>query len=167
MPSFVYGHTVGCDGSVGFEAVSDFQIRGVTSFTESNFPLSTTSSRSSQLDGSQSNWSPKVSRRSRARGLRISRPKISDEELPYACTLCPKRYKLKASVEDHMKSHASTGENTCPACGRLMSRQRDLKRHMANVHGIVLPVEPTGPVELSTNASNVLKDPLSVGESHK
>jgi len=50
-----------------------------------------------------------------------------------------KKYKLKSSLESHVKVHEGM-DNTCLVCGQTMSRQRDLKRHIATVHrGLLMP----------------------------
>lgn len=65
----------------------------------------------------------------------------------YACPYCDKRYKLKGSCESHIKIHEGN-ENACAICGTVMSRQRDLKRHMNTVHRNLLegqkPEEQSG-----------------------
>lgn len=54
-------------------------------------------------------------------------------EIMFPCLVCDKKYKLRSSLESHVKVHEGT-ENTCPICFQTMSRQRDLKRHVATVH---------------------------------
>lgn len=61
----------------------------------------------------------------------ILQPMVDGNE--YACPYCGKKYKVKESCESHIKIHEGD-ENTCAVCGAVMSRQRDLKRHISKVH---------------------------------
>lgn len=67
---------------------------------------------------------------------------IETGELLFPCMVCDKKYKLRSSLESHVKIHEGT-ENTCPICGQTMSRQRDLKRHVATVHRGLLNTDGT------------------------
>lgn len=67
-------------------------------------------------------------------------PVVVQGEESFGCPYCEKKYKLKASCESHIKIHEGN-ENTCSICGTVMSRQRDLKRHMATVHKNLLEVQ--------------------------
>lgn len=81
-------------------------------------------------------------------------PVVVQGEESFGCPYCEKKYKLKASCESHIKIHEGN-ENTCSICGTVMSRQRDLKRHMATKHKNLLEVQ-----------QSVSPSPSSSGGSH-
>jgi uncharacterized C2H2 Zn-finger protein len=58
-------------------------------------------------------------------------------EMVHPCLMCDKKYKLKSSLEAHVKVHEGS-DNTCSICGQIMSRSRDLKRHVATLHNGLL-----------------------------
>jgi len=58
---------------------------------------------------------------------------LESGETVYPCLLCERKYKVKSSLEAHVKVHEGS-DNTCPLCTQTMSRSRDLKRHVATVH---------------------------------
>jgi len=74
----------------------------------------------------------------------VGNPVMDEEtgEMMFPCLMCDKKYKLKSSLECHVKVHEGA-ENTCAVCGQTMSRQRDLKRHIATVHRGLLMADGT------------------------
>lgn len=47
---------------------------------------------------------------------------------PYACHICPNRYRQKSHLDHHLEIHAGT-KYACEICGRLYSKKWSLKAH--------------------------------------
>ena len=64
------------------------------------------------------------------------------DALPFPCSLCQRRFKLRKSVSRHMRTVHSTKRLRCSHCGHSFVRQDILDRHVRTQHQ-----EPTGTVE--------------------
>jgi KRAB domain-containing zinc finger protein len=51
-------------------------------------------------------------------------------ELPYECTYCGKRYRLRRQLANHRLIHANSRLHKCPVCGKGFNRQQHLRAHI-------------------------------------
>jgi uncharacterized Zn-finger protein len=61
--------------------------------------------------------------------LRPLRVNFSVEETPYKCALCPKSFKLKNTLNRHMKNHTGQKPYMCKACNKSFVRKDILAGH--------------------------------------
>lgn len=55
-------------------------------------------------------------------------------EKPYACSLCPKRYKMSSHLATHMNSHTGERPYICMQCGKSFAHSNLLRAH-CKIHG--------------------------------
>ncbi|KAH7935109.1 hypothetical protein HPB52_004353 [Rhipicephalus sanguineus] len=52
-------------------------------------------------------------------------------EMPYACQVCPSKFRMKVSLDRHKQLHARGVEMChCPECGKTFERMRSLQQHL-------------------------------------
>ncbi|XP_062565374.1 zinc finger protein 595-like isoform X2 [Armigeres subalbatus] len=61
---------------------------------------------------------------------RLKRPK----DLPYACDLCTRAFKVPSSLASHMKVHNEDRKFVCNKCGNTFKKIEHLKLHINGVH---------------------------------
>ena len=52
-----------------------------------------------------------------------------NEDLPFACSYCSKRFPEKRHMQEHMLSHSDAKPFVCDTCGKAFARKRNLDRH--------------------------------------
>lgn len=54
-------------------------------------------------------------------------------ERPYACPVCPKRYRMSCHLAAHMNSHTGDRPYACMHCGKTFAHIKVLHAH-TNIH---------------------------------
>ena len=70
-------------------------------------------------------------------------------EKPYVCEQCSAKFADLSSLIAHRKMHSGEAKVMCTFCGKQISNQKNLKRHIAQMHsGRVKPVNPNDQFKL-------------------
>ena len=70
-------------------------------------------------------------------------------EKPYVCEQCSSKFADLSSLIAHRKMHSGEAKVMCTFCGKQISNQKNLKRHIAQMHsGRVKPVNPNDQFKL-------------------
>lgn len=83
--------------------------------------------------------------------------KIHEEDMPFKCHVCPKEFRRKVSLQDHIATH--TGEklqHQCAVCGKEFKQSGTLRRHML-IHSGERPFECGVCKKRFREKSNMLK----------
>jgi len=57
-------------------------------------------------------------------------PPTEDPSRPFGCTQCPKRFRMKHHLKEHMLIHSGEMPFSCHLCPKRFNRSYTLKNHM-------------------------------------
>ncbi|XP_036414218.1 zinc finger protein 32 [Colossoma macropomum] len=88
-------------------------------------------------DGSESTAVTTVGRVFALRAFLKAHEKLHEESessLTHGCTLCPRRFRYKGSLDAHMRHHTSQVTYKCPVCEEVYEVKGELSQHVKAAH---------------------------------
>ena len=87
---------------------------------------------------------------------------INNQNIKENCDFCPESFEDKKQLGKHIKSvHPKSCHVACQYCGRVLSDEENYRRHLNNMHQIVLPTSPLPPPEQKKPRISPQKQPHS------
>lgn len=63
---------------------------------------------------------------------------LHTSEKPFACELCPSRFKWKTALTTHMLVHTGQRQHVCDLCGSSFTTKGSMKKHKSKTESVVL-----------------------------